>query len=147
MVLQVTADVAKCLHTFSKLQSIKLDGCMVTWSGIKAMASLHASVKELSFSKCLGVTDEGLSFLVQSHKGLRKLNITCCRKITYTSIDSITNSCTSLTSLRMESCSLVRKEAFILIGARCLYLEELDATDNEIDDEGFTLTVTCFMYE
>lgn len=140
---KVTADLAKCLHTFSKLQSIKLDGCMVTWSGIKAMATLHASVKELSFSKCLGVTDEGLSFLVRSHKELRKLDITCCRKITYTSIDDITNSCTSLTSLRMESCSLVPKEAYSLIGERCSYLEELDATDNEIDDKGLKSISRC----
>ncbi|XP_007017016.2 PREDICTED: F-box/LRR-repeat protein 3 isoform X3 [Theobroma cacao] len=139
----VTSDVAKCLHTFSKLQSIKLDGCLITSSGIKALASLHASIKELSFSKCLGVTDEGLSFLVQSHKELRKLDITCCRKIKYMSIDSITNSCTSLTSLRMESCSLVPKEAFILIGARCSCLEELDATDNEIDDEGLKSISRC----
>ncbi|XP_017983212.1 PREDICTED: F-box/LRR-repeat protein 3 isoform X2 [Theobroma cacao] len=140
---KVTSDVAKCLHTFSKLQSIKLDGCLITSSGIKALASLHASIKELSFSKCLGVTDEGLSFLVQSHKELRKLDITCCRKIKYMSIDSITNSCTSLTSLRMESCSLVPKEAFILIGARCSCLEELDATDNEIDDEGLKSISRC----
>ncbi|XP_022729409.1 F-box/LRR-repeat protein 3-like isoform X2 [Durio zibethinus] len=139
----VTGDLAKCLNTSSKLQSIKLDGCMVTWSGINAMASLHASIKELSFSKCIGLTDEGLSFLVQSHKELRKLDITCCRKITYTSIDSITKSCTSLKSLRMESCSLVPKEAFILIGERCSYLEELDATDNEIDDEGLKSISRC----
>ncbi|XP_022729410.1 F-box/LRR-repeat protein 3-like isoform X3 [Durio zibethinus] len=141
--LKVTGDLAKCLNTSSKLQSIKLDGCMVTWSGINAMASLHASIKELSFSKCIGLTDEGLSFLVQSHKELRKLDITCCRKITYTSIDSITKSCTSLKSLRMESCSLVPKEAFILIGERCSYLEELDATDNEIDDEGLKSISRC----
>ncbi|XVF68431.1 hypothetical protein PTKIN_Ptkin11bG0002300 [Pterospermum kingtungense] len=143
MVMKVTADLANSLHNFSKLQSIKLDGCTVTWSGIKAMASLQASVKELSFSKCLGVTDQGLSFLVQAHKKLRKLDITCCRKITYTSIDSITNSCTSLTSIRMESCSLVSKEAFILIGACCSYLEELDATDTEIDDEGLKSISRC----
>ncbi|OMP02349.1 Leucine-rich repeat, cysteine-containing subtype [Corchorus olitorius] len=140
---KVTADIAKCLHNLSKLRSIKLDGCLVTLSGIKAMASLNTSVKELSFSKCLGVTDEGLSLLVQSHKQLKKLDITCCRKITYTSIDSITNSCTSLTSLRMESCSLVPKEAFVLIGPRCPYLEELDATDNEIDDKGLKSISRC----
>ncbi|KAK8596569.1 hypothetical protein V6N12_065054 [Hibiscus sabdariffa] len=139
----VTSDLAKCLHTYSKLQSIKLDGCIITWSGIKAMACLRAPIKELSFSKCLGLTDDGLSFLVQSHKDLRKLDITCCRKITYTSIDSITSSCTSLISLRMESCSLVSKEAFVLIGERCSFLEELDATDNEIDDEGLKSVSRC----
>ena len=66
--IQVTADLAKCLHNISGLQSIKLDGCLVTSSGIKAIGNWLASLKELSLSKCLGVTDEFLSFLVQTHK-------------------------------------------------------------------------------
>lgn len=39
----------------------------------------------------------------------------------------------------MESCSLVSKEAFVLIGQRCHLLEELDLTENEIDNEGFSI--------
>ncbi|RZC86356.1 hypothetical protein C5167_030438 [Papaver somniferum] len=57
-------------------------------------------------------------------------------------MDSITNSCTSLTSLRMESCSLVPREAFISIGKKCHFLEELDFTDIEVDDEGICLYIT-----
>lgn len=136
MVVQVTLDLAKCLQYFSNLQSIRLDGCIVTCSGMKAIGNWCASLKELSLSKCSGVTDEGLSLIVQGHQELRKLDITCCRKITQVSINSITNSCTCLTSLRMESCSLVQSEAFVLIGQCCQFLEELDVTDNEIDDEG-----------
>lgn len=143
----MTADLAKCLHNSSGLQSIKLDGCSVTTSGLKAIGNWLASLKELSLSKCKGVTDECLSFLVQTHKELGKLDITCCRKITYASIDSITNSCTSLTSLRMESCSLVSKDAFVLIGQRCRFLKELDVTDNEIDSEGFTMGLSCPFYK
>ncbi|KAF5446625.1 hypothetical protein F2P56_032235 [Juglans regia] len=139
----VTADMAKCLHYSSGLQSIKLDGCSVTTSGIKAIGSWLASLEELSLSKCSGVSDESLSFLVQTHKELRKLDITCCRKITYASIDSITNSCTSLASLRMESCSFISKDAFTLIGRCCQFLEELDVTDNEIDDEGLKSISRC----
>lgn len=139
MVVQVTADMAKCLHYSSRLQSIKLDGCSVTTSGIKAIGNWLASLEELSLCKCSGVTDECLSCLVQTHKELRKLDITCCRKITYASIDSLTNSCTSLTSIRMESCSFISKDAFTLIGRCCQFLEELDVTDNAIDDEGCDL--------
>ncbi|KAF3454840.1 hypothetical protein FNV43_RR05288 [Rhamnella rubrinervis] len=139
----VTADLTKCLHSFSGLQSIKLDGCLVTCSGIRAIGNWRASLKELSLSKCTGVTDEGLSFLVQTHKELRKLDVTCCSKITYASIDSITISCTSLTSLRMESCSSVSKDAFVFIGQRCQLLEELDVTDNEIDNDGLKAISSC----
>ncbi|XVE79869.1 hypothetical protein DITRI_Ditri14bG0091700 [Diplodiscus trichospermus] len=116
---KVTADLTKCLHTFSKLQSIKLDGCVVTWSGIKAMASLHASIKELSFSKCLGVTDEGLSFLVQSHKELRKLDITCCR------LKSVSR-CLKLSILKLGICSNISDEGLSNVGSCCSVLKELD---------------------
>lgn len=143
---QIKADLTKCLQPLSKLQSVKLDGCLVTCYGMKFIGNWDASLRELGLSKCLGVTDECISFLAQKQKELRKLDITCCRKITYVSIDSITNYCTSLTSLRMESCSLVKKDSFALIGQRCQLLEELDVTDNEIDNEGSKINPNRFPF-
>ena len=137
----MTPALADALNKLSMLQSIILDGCLVFSDGLKAIGSSCMSLKELSLRKCLGVTDEALSFLVSKHKDLRKLDITCCRKITHLSIASIVTSCKSLTTLRMESCTLVPSEAFVLIGQRNL-LEELDLTDNEIDDEGFSSCLT-----
>ncbi|KAJ1419272.1 Leucine-rich repeat [Sesbania bispinosa] len=139
----VTISLADSLNKLSMLQAIILDGCPVTSDGLRAIGNLCISLRELSLSKCLGVTDEALSFLVSKHKDLRKLDITCCRKITDVSIASIANSCISLTSLKMESCTLVSPEAFILIGQKCHYLEELDLTDNEIDDEGLKSISRC----
>lgn len=128
------------------LQSLKLDGCPVTTAGLKATANCLVSLKELSLSKCIGVTDDGLSSIVMIHSSLRKLDITCCRKITCVSLANITNSCPNLTSLRMESCSLVPKEAFIMIG-RCQILQELDLTNNEVDDEGLFLIIPQHLLE
>ncbi|XP_021861299.1 F-box/LRR-repeat protein 3 [Spinacia oleracea] len=139
----VTLDLARSLQRLSKLQSIKLDGCLVTCSGLQAIGNYCASLRELSLSKCSGVTDEGLSSLVKKQKELRKLDITCCRKLTCVSIAHVAYSCTSLTSLRMESCTLVPREAFVLIGRKCHLLEELDLTDNEIDDEGLKSISKC----
>lgn len=141
LIVQVTLGLVDGLNKLSMLQSIVLDGCPVTSEGLRAIGSLCISLRELSLSKCLGVTDEALSFLVSKHKDLRKLDITCCRKITDGSIASIANSCTALTSLKMESCTLVPQQAFVLIGQKCHYLEELDLTDNEIDDEGLNLSI------
>lgn len=140
---RVDLALADSLQKLSMLQSIKLDGCTVTCSGLKAIGNWCVSLSELSLSKCLGVTDEGLSSLVTKHKDLRKLDITCCRKITHASVAHITNSCSSLVSLKMESCALILAEAFILIGQRCQFLEELDVTDNEIDDEGLKAISRC----
>ncbi|XP_077213632.1 RNI-like superfamily protein [Tasmannia lanceolata] len=139
----VTHALADSLQKLPKLQSIILEGCHVTSSGLKAIGSCCVSLKELSLSKCSGVTDEGLSFLVAKHKGLKKLDITCCRKITHVSIASITSSCIYLSSLRMESCDMVPEESFILIGQSCHFLEELDVTDNEINDEGLKSISKC----
>lgn len=139
----VTLALADSLQKLSKLQCIKLDGCEVTCSGVTAIGNWCASLMELSLSKCSGVTDQGLSSLVAKQKDLKKLDITCCRKITHVSVAHITNSCTSLTSLRMESCSSVSREAFALVGERCQLLEELDLTDNEVDDEGLKSISRC----
>ncbi|EYU41974.1 hypothetical protein ABFS82_10G008600 [Erythranthe guttata] len=135
--------LADSLQKLYMLQSIKLDGCEVTCSGLKAIGNWCVSLRELSLSKCVGVTDEGLSFLVTKHKELRKLDVTCCRKISHVSLAHITNSCTSLISLKMESCSSISAEAFVFIGQRCHFLEELDLTDNEIDDEGLKSISRC----
>ncbi|CAI9758864.1 unnamed protein product [Fraxinus pennsylvanica] len=140
---QVDLALADSLQKLSMLQFIKLDGCQVTSSGLKAIGICCVSLTELSLSKCSGVTDEGLSSLVTKCVDLRKLDVTCCRTITYASVAHITNSCTSLTSLRMESCTMVSAEAFILIGQRCQFLEELDLTENNIDDEGLKSISRC----
>ncbi|CAO2839239.1 unnamed protein product [Amaranthus hypochondriacus] len=139
----VTLDLARSLQRLSKLQSIKLDGCLVTCSGLQAIGNHCASLRELSVSKCSGVTDEGMSSLVKKQKELRKLDITCCRQLTCVSIAHIAYSCTSLTSLKMESCTLVPREAFVLLGRKCHLLEELDFTDSEMDDEGLKSISKC----
>ncbi|CAH2074649.1 unnamed protein product [Thlaspi arvense] len=139
----ISLDFASSLKKVSALQSIRLDGCSVTCDGLKAIGALCNSLREVSLSKCVSVTDEGLSHLVTKLKDLRKLDITCCRKLSGVSIIQIANSCPLLVSLKMESCSLVSREAFWLIGQKCRLLEELDLTDNEIDDEGLKSISSC----
>lgn len=139
----VTLDVAKCLQNFSTLQCLRLDGSPVTCSALRMIGNWTGSLRELSLSKCSGVTDEGIASIVRKHAQLRKLDITCCRKISAVSIDCITSSCTALTSLKMEACSRISKDAFVLIGQRCQVLEELDATDNNIDNEGLESISRC----
>ncbi|KAF5747652.1 putative F-box protein atfbl3 [Tripterygium wilfordii] len=139
----VTVSLVDSLKKLSVLQSIRLDGAVVTCDVLKAIGSFPMSLRELSLSKCSGITDDGLSFLIKKHEDLRKLHITCCRKITYIAIAHITSSCANLVSLRMESCTMVPREAYVLIGERCRFLEELDVTDNEIDDEGLKSIARC----
>ncbi|KAL5550703.1 hypothetical protein UlMin_000879 [Ulmus minor] len=139
----VTLDLGCSLRNVPALQTIILDHSQVTFDGLEAIGNVCVSLRELSLRKCLGVTDKGLSSIVTKHRDLRKLDITCCREITYVSIAYLTSCCSALTSLKMESCVLVPREAFVLIGRGCRSLEELDLTDNEVDDEGLKSISRC----
>ena len=121
--------MGRSLQKITKLRMLKLEGCKFMADGLKAIGSSCVSIRELSLSKCSGVTDTELSFAVSKLKNLLKLDITCCRNITDVSVAAITSSCTSLISLRMESCSHVSSGALQLIGKHCPHLEELDLTD------------------
>ena len=132
----ISIQVTCFLQKLPRLQSIKLSDYEITSTELKAIGTSCLSLKELSFSKCSGITDEDLSFIVSKHRDLLKLDTACCSEITDVSLANITSSCTSLTSLRMESCNLVSKEGVRLIGQRCHLLEELDLTDTNLDNEG-----------
>ena len=129
--------MVRSFHGIANLQILKLEGCKFKYDGLSSIGRSCLSIRELSLSKCSGVTDAELSFVVSRLKNLRKLDITCCRNITDASLASITSSCTSLISLRMEACTNVSSEGLRLIGKHCRHLEELDLTDNDLDDEGF----------
>uniref|UniRef100_A0A0E0F1N4 TNase-like domain-containing protein n=1 Tax=Oryza meridionalis TaxID=40149 RepID=A0A0E0F1N4_9ORYZ len=139
----VTPSMSSSFEMIHKLQTLKLDGCQFMDDGLKSIGKSCVSLRELSLSKCSGVTDTDLSFVVPRLKNLLKLDVTCCRKITDVSLAAITTSCPSLISLRMESCSLVSSKGLQLIGRRCTHLEELDLTDTDLDDEGLKALSGC----
>ncbi|GJN28500.1 hypothetical protein PR202_gb16633 [Eleusine coracana subsp. coracana] len=139
----VTPSMASSFHRIANLQTLKLEGCKLMADALRSIGKSCVSIRELSLSKCSGVTDAELSFAVSRLKNLLKLNITCCRNITDASLASITTSCTSLISLRMESCAHVSSEGLKLIGKHCHQLEELDLTDNDLDDEGLKAIAGC----
>uniref|UniRef100_J3NAR5 F-box/LRR-repeat protein 15-like leucin rich repeat domain-containing protein n=1 Tax=Oryza brachyantha TaxID=4533 RepID=J3NAR5_ORYBR len=139
----VTPPMSSSFKLICKLRTLKLDGCQFMADGLKLIGKSCISLRELSLSKCSGVTDTDLSFVVSRLKNLLKLDVTCCRKITDVSLAAITTSCPSLISLRMESCSLLCSEGLQLIGKRCTHLEELDLTDTDLDDEGLKALSRC----
>ncbi|XBH69046.1 hypothetical protein VPH35_097043 [Triticum aestivum] len=139
----VTPSLGKCFQMLPRLQTLKLEGCKIMADGLKYIGISCVSLRELSLSKCSGVTDTDLSFVVSRLKNLLKLDITCNRNITDVSLAAITSSCPSLISLRMESCSHFSSEGLRLIGKRCCHLEELDITDSDLDDEGLKALSGC----
>ncbi|KAK0585148.1 hypothetical protein LWI29_023955 [Acer saccharum] len=106
----VTLALADGLKKLSMLQSIKLDGCVVTCAGLKAIGNLCVSLKELSLSKCLGVIDEGLKSISR---------------------------CPNLSVLKLGICLNITDEGLIHVGMGCPKLVELDLYRSvEITDSG-----------
>uniref|UniRef100_A0ACD5YHR8 Uncharacterized protein n=1 Tax=Avena sativa TaxID=4498 RepID=A0ACD5YHR8_AVESA len=139
----VTPSIGKCFQMIPKLQTLKLEGCKFMADGVKYIGISCVALRELSLSKCSGVTDTDLSCAVSRLKNLLKLDITCNRNITDVSLAAIASSCPSLISLKMESCSHVSSEGLRMIGKCCRHLEELDITDSDLDDEGLKALSGC----
>lgn len=121
------------------LQVIKLDGCTIGDADLSLIGRGCKELKELSLSKCQGVTDLGVVGVVTASTGLQKLDLTCCREITDVALEAIATNCRGLLSLKMENCLLVTAEGLISIGKFCLSLEELDLTDCQLNDDGKSL--------
>lgn len=127
------------LQKLKTLKVIKLDGCAIGEANLSLIGSGCTELKELSLSKCQGVTDVGIVGVVTACTGLQKLDLTCCREITDVAIEAIATNCKGLLSLKMENCLLGTAEGLISIGRCCLLLEELDLTDCNLNDNGKSL--------
>lgn len=140
---QMSSVLFSSLQKLKMLQVIKLDGCTIGEANLSLIGRGCKELKELSLSKCQGVTDFGVVGVVTARTGLHKLDLTCCREITDVALEAIATSCGGLLSLKMENCLLVTAEGLISIGKFCLALEELDLTDCNLNDDG--KISTCFL--
>lgn len=121
------------------LQVIRLDGCTIGEANLGLIGRGCEELKELSLSKCQGVTDSGVVGVVSARTGLQNLDLTCCRDITDVALEAIATCCRGLRSLKMENCLLLTAKGLVSIGQFCLSLEELDLTDCNLNDDGKSL--------
>jgi F-box/leucine-rich repeat protein 2/20 len=133
---QISSVLFSSLQRLKTLQVVRLDGCAIGEANLSLIGSGCKELKELSLSKCQGVTDAGVVGVVAACTGLQKLDLTCCREITNVALEAIATNCKGLLSLKMENCLLVTSEGLVLIGRNCFHLEELDLTDCNLDDNG-----------
>lgn len=141
--LPITDDLVQSIRRFDGLQMLRLDGCDVGAADLSSVGVGCKSVKELSLSKCRGVTDTGLCAALAGCRGLGKLDLTCCQELTNLALFSIARFCTGLVSLKMESCCRVTEEGFSALGDACHLLEELDFTDSNLNDTGLLALARC----
>ncbi|XWS67315.1 hypothetical protein CRYUN_Cryun05aG0276800 [Craigia yunnanensis] len=154
----------KCLSSILKLQHLEelvLEGCFgIDDDSLAVLKHGCKSLKSLDMSTCRSISHNGLSSLISGAEGLQQLTLAhgssvtsfadCLKKlsllqsvkldgcmITYDWVENHWKLvCVAKgAELKMESCTLVSREAFVLIGQRCHLLEELDLTDNEIDEK------------
>ncbi|KAL3695433.1 hypothetical protein R1sor_009509 [Riccia sorocarpa] len=128
--------------SFTSLDVVKLnEACTAIGSELAFPGS--RVLRELSLSKCRGVTDEGLYAVIKGCSNLERLDLTCCHAITDKSMWVIARFCKKLRSLNMESCSLVTEQGISLIGLHCPLLEELNLTECNVNDQCLEKVANC----
>ena len=141
--IPVTNALLVSFHKYDSLQLIRFDGCEISRSGLNSIGKSCKSLRELSLSKCNGLTDEGISALVGGCRGLKMLDITCCRDLTDVAITAVATSCGDFSCLKMESCALVIDTSLNILGDRCPLLELIDLTDCSVSNTGLKSISGC----
>ncbi|KAK3409770.1 hypothetical protein EUGRSUZ_J01853 [Eucalyptus grandis] len=161
--LPITEKSLQPVLKLRNLEELILEGCPgVHDDGLATLKESCPSLKVLNLSNCQNVSYVGLSSLTSEaqclqqlilsygspvtadlgkslHKfsGLQVVRLDACM-VTCSGMKEMVNwsACLKELSLsKMELCTLVSTDAYLLIGQRCQNLEELDLTDNDIDDE------------
>lgn len=141
--IPVTNALLASFQHFGRLQTIKFDGCMISSTALESIGKRCKSLREISLSKCIGVTDNGISAIAACCTELNKLDLTCCRDLTDIAIKAVATSCRYLSCLMMESCGLVTERSLTMLGEGCPLLRELDLTDCRINDKGLKSISRC----
>ncbi|KAA8549474.1 hypothetical protein F0562_001158 [Nyssa sinensis] len=146
----VTADLAKCLQNFLTLQSIKLDGCLITCSGMQAIANCSCQLLEeldvtdneindeglefisrcrklsrLKLGICMNMTDDGLSHIGSCCPKLAELDLYRCMGVTDVGIAAIAQNCSALEIINMAYCDKITDTSLISL-SKCLRLKVLE---------------------
>lgn len=140
--IPITSDLASS-QTFDGLQIIKFDGCKISSTALKSLGKSCKYLRELSLSKCIGVTDEELKGFLAYCRELNKLDLTCCRDLTDVALSTVARSCRYLSSLKIESCHLVTEKSLTMLGEGCHFLQELDLTDCSVNNTGLESLSHC----
>ncbi|KAJ8461069.1 hypothetical protein OPV22_033995 [Ensete ventricosum] len=101
-------------------------------------------LEDVALVGCLSIDDEGLVTLKQEFKSLQVLDMSNCQHVSHAAFSSMLNKVPGLRQMSLAYNCLVthslgsslQKEGLRLISQCCHLLEELDLTDNDLDDEG-----------
>ncbi|GLJ15214.1 hypothetical protein SUGI_0248700 [Cryptomeria japonica] len=140
--IPITSDLASS-QTFKRLQIIKFDGCKISSTALESFGRSCKHLRELSLSKCIGVTDEELKRFLAYCIELNKLDLTCCHDLTDVALLAVARSCRHLSSLKIESCHLVTEKSLTMLGPGCPFLQELDLTDCSVNNTGLESLARC----
>ncbi|GLJ45460.1 hypothetical protein SUGI_0957330 [Cryptomeria japonica] len=140
--IPITSDLASS-QTFDRLQIIKFDSCKIYSTALESVGRSCKYLRELSLSKCIGVTDEELKGFMAYCRELNKLDLTCCRDLTDVALSAVARSYKYLSSLKIESCHLVTEKSLSMLGEGCPFLQELDLSDCSINNAGLESISRC----
>jgi len=121
------------------LKSLQILYCKGLGNGYLAvMGHCCPSLEHLNLSGLVDVTDEAVMMILQgSGRKLESLNLSGCIKVSNVSICAVAKYCAKhLTRLVLDGCCNVGDPSLKMVAIECKALEELDASQTAITDDG-----------
>lgn len=113
-------------------------------AGLKFVPSFCVSLKELSVSDCLNITDFGLYELAKLGAALRYLSVAKCERVSDAGLKVIARRCYKLRYLNARGCEAVSDDSITVLARSCPRLRALDIGKCDVSDAGLrALAESC----
>ncbi|KAM7259596.1 hypothetical protein ACFE04_015337 [Oxalis oulophora] len=142
----------KCLPSILQLPNLEdlvLEGCTgIDYDGLVTLKTRGTLLKRLDLSHCQDISPIGLSSLTNGAESLQQLSLANGPALT-ADLAKCLQTLTGLQLIKLDSCPVTTcglreiSKWQAKLKECCKYLEELDVTDNEIDDEGLKYISRC----
>ncbi|XP_052454438.1 LOW QUALITY PROTEIN: dynein regulatory complex subunit 6 [Carassius gibelio] len=117
----------ECLDICASLISLDITGCKIHDKGLAALGTNH-SLRKLTASECVFITDNGIKMFCQNCKKLALLDVCQCERLSDRAIKALSFFCRTIATVRIAGCPKLTDTAVKYLTRVGHFLKELDVS-------------------
>ncbi|XP_018937712.2 dynein regulatory complex subunit 6 [Cyprinus carpio] len=118
----------ECLDNCASLVSLDITGCKIHDKGLAALGTNH-SLRKLTASECVFITDNGIKMFCQKCNRLELLDVCQCVCLSDRAIKALSFICRTIATVRIAGCPKLTDTAVKYLTRVGHFLKELDVSD------------------
>uniref|UniRef100_A0A8C1FVI8 F-box and leucine-rich repeat protein 13 n=1 Tax=Cyprinus carpio carpio TaxID=630221 RepID=A0A8C1FVI8_CYPCA len=118
----------ECLDNCASLVSLDITGCKIHDKGLAALGTNH-SLRKLTASECVFITDNGIKMFCQKCNRLELLDVCQCVCLSDRAIKALSFFCRTIATVRIAGCPKLTDTAVKYLTRVGHFLKELDVSD------------------